>query len=126
MEVNRVLVVDDDPATRRVVSALLDLDEFGLLEAPTASPPWTWSGPSGPTWSSSTSPCRGWTACAPARPCALLGVQMVAGIKSLGHAVEVIRCHHERWDGRATRAGSPARRSPSAPASSRWRTPSTR
>jgi CheY-like chemotaxis protein len=34
MEVNRVLVVDDDPATRRVVCALLDLDEFGLLEAP--------------------------------------------------------------------------------------------
>jgi ribonuclease P protein subunit RPR2 len=34
----------------------------------------------------------------------LLGVQMVAGIKSLGHAVEVIRCHHERWDG----AGYPA------------------
>ena len=33
MEVNRVLVVDDDPATRRVVCALLDLDEFGLLEA---------------------------------------------------------------------------------------------
>ena len=29
----------------------------------------------------------------------LLGVQMVAGIKSLGSAVEVIRCHHERWDG---------------------------
>jgi DNA-binding response OmpR family regulator len=27
-------VVDDDPATRRVVCALLDLDEFGLLEAP--------------------------------------------------------------------------------------------
>ena len=34
MEVNRVLVVDDDPATRRVVCALLDLDEYGLLEAP--------------------------------------------------------------------------------------------
>ena len=34
MEVNRVLVVDDDPATRRVVCALLDLDECGLLEAP--------------------------------------------------------------------------------------------
>src|SRR5829696_8180330 len=30
----------------------------------------------------------------------LLGVQMVAGIKSLGSAVEVIRCHHERWDGK--------------------------
>jgi HD-GYP domain-containing protein (c-di-GMP phosphodiesterase class II) len=30
----------------------------------------------------------------------LLGVQMVGGIKSLGHAVEVIRCHHERWDGK--------------------------
>ena len=25
---------------------------------------------------------------------------MVAGIKSLGSAVEVIRCHHERWDGK--------------------------
>jgi two-component system response regulator MprA len=34
MDVNRVLVVDDDPATRRVVCALLGLDEYGLLEAP--------------------------------------------------------------------------------------------
>jgi two-component system response regulator MprA len=34
MDVNRVLVVDDDPATRRVVCALLDLDEYGLPEAP--------------------------------------------------------------------------------------------
>jgi two-component system response regulator MprA len=34
MDVNRVLVVDDDPATRRIVCALLDLDEYGLLEAP--------------------------------------------------------------------------------------------
>jgi CheY-like chemotaxis protein len=33
MELNRVLVVDDDPAIRRVVCALLDLDEYGLLEA---------------------------------------------------------------------------------------------
>ena len=33
MERNRVLIVDDDPAIRRVVSALLDLDEYGLLEA---------------------------------------------------------------------------------------------
>jgi HD-GYP domain-containing protein (c-di-GMP phosphodiesterase class II) len=38
-----------------------------------------------------------------ARP--LLGVQMVAGIKSLGHAVEVIRCHHERWDGKGYPGG---------------------
>ena len=35
----------------------------------------------------------------------LLGVQMVAGIKSLGSAVEVIRCHHERWDGRGYPTG---------------------
>ena len=28
MERNRVLIVDDDPAIRRVVSALLDLDEI--------------------------------------------------------------------------------------------------
>ncbi len=35
----------------------------------------------------------------------VLGVQMVAGIKSLGHAVEVIRCHHERWDGGGYPAG---------------------
>ncbi|HET6751709.1 MAG TPA: HD-GYP domain-containing protein [Actinomycetes bacterium] len=35
----------------------------------------------------------------------LIGVQMVAGIKSLGHAVEVIRCHHERWDGKGYPAG---------------------
>jgi CheY-like chemotaxis protein len=34
MDVNRVLMVDDDPATRRVVCALLDLDDYGLLEAP--------------------------------------------------------------------------------------------
>ena len=33
MELNRVLIVDDDPAIRRVVSALLDLDEYGLLKA---------------------------------------------------------------------------------------------
>ena len=33
MELNRVLIVDDDPAIWRVVSALLDLDEYGLLEA---------------------------------------------------------------------------------------------
>lgn len=30
----------------------------------------------------------------------LIGVQIVAPIKFLGTAVEVIRCHHERWDGR--------------------------
>jgi HD-GYP domain-containing protein (c-di-GMP phosphodiesterase class II) len=35
----------------------------------------------------------------------LLGVQMVAGIKSLGSAVEVIRCHHERWDGQGYPTG---------------------
>ena len=35
----------------------------------------------------------------------LLGVQMVAGIKSLGSAVEVIRCHHERWDGKGHPSG---------------------
>jgi HD-GYP domain-containing protein (c-di-GMP phosphodiesterase class II) len=35
----------------------------------------------------------------------MLGVQMVAGIKSLGSAVEVIRCHHERWDGKGYPAG---------------------
>jgi DNA-binding response OmpR family regulator len=33
MELNRVLIVDDDPAIRRAVSALLDLDEYGLLQA---------------------------------------------------------------------------------------------
>jgi CheY-like chemotaxis protein len=33
MEMSRVLVVDDDPAIRRVVCALLDLDEYGVLEA---------------------------------------------------------------------------------------------
>jgi CheY-like chemotaxis protein len=32
-EVNRVLVVDDDPATRRVVCAVLDLEQYRLLEA---------------------------------------------------------------------------------------------
>jgi HD-GYP domain-containing protein (c-di-GMP phosphodiesterase class II) len=34
-----------------------------------------------------------------------IGVQMVAGIKSLGPAIEVIRSHHERWDGRGYPAG---------------------
>jgi ribonuclease P protein subunit RPR2 len=30
----------------------------------------------------------------------LIGVQIVAPIAFLGSAVDVIRCHHERWDGR--------------------------
>jgi ribonuclease P protein subunit RPR2 len=30
----------------------------------------------------------------------LIGVQIVAPIKFLAGAVDVIRCHHERWDGR--------------------------
>ena len=30
----------------------------------------------------------------------LIGVQIVAPIAFLGGAVDVIRCHHERWDGR--------------------------
>ena len=30
----------------------------------------------------------------------LIGVQIVAPIQFLGKAIEVIRCHHERWDGR--------------------------
>jgi HD-GYP domain-containing protein (c-di-GMP phosphodiesterase class II) len=34
-----------------------------------------------------------------------IGVQMVSGIKSLGPAVEVIRSHHERWDGHGYPAG---------------------
>src|SRR6266542_1522637 len=34
-----------------------------------------------------------------------MGVQMVSGIKSLGPAVEVIRSHHERWDGRGYPSG---------------------
>jgi HD-GYP domain-containing protein (c-di-GMP phosphodiesterase class II) len=34
-----------------------------------------------------------------------IGVQIVAGVKSLGPAVEVIRSHHERWDGRGYPAG---------------------
>jgi HD-GYP domain-containing protein (c-di-GMP phosphodiesterase class II) len=35
----------------------------------------------------------------------LPGVQMVAGSKSLGSAVEVIRWHHERWDGKGYPSG---------------------
>jgi HD-GYP domain-containing protein (c-di-GMP phosphodiesterase class II) len=35
----------------------------------------------------------------------LLGIQMVAGIKPLGRAVEVVRSHHERWDGGGYPAG---------------------
>ena len=38
-------------------------------------------------------PMRRWT-----HP--LIGVQIVAPIAFLGTAVEVIRCHHERWDGK--------------------------
>ncbi len=30
----------------------------------------------------------------------LIGVQIVAPIRFLGDAVQVVRCHHERWDGR--------------------------
>ncbi len=41
-----------------------------------------------------------------------IGVQMVAGIKSLGSAVEVIRSHHERWDGRGYPAGLGGERIP--------------
>jgi DNA-binding NarL/FixJ family response regulator len=83
MELNRVLIVDDDPAIRRVVCALLDLDEYGLLEAADGQaalevvsdelpdlvildltcPGWTGSGPAPPatpgrtpTWSSRSRP----------------------------------------------------------------------
>jgi HD-GYP domain-containing protein (c-di-GMP phosphodiesterase class II) len=41
-----------------------------------------------------------------------IGVQMVAGIKSLGVAVEVIRSHHERWDGRGYPQGLRGERIP--------------
>jgi HD-GYP domain-containing protein (c-di-GMP phosphodiesterase class II) len=34
-----------------------------------------------------------------------MGVQIIAGIKSLGPAMEVIRSHHERWDGRGYPSG---------------------
>jgi response regulator RpfG family c-di-GMP phosphodiesterase len=54
MELNRVLIVDDDPAIRRVVSALLDLDEYGLLEAADGQAALEVVKSSGPTWSSST------------------------------------------------------------------------
>ena len=35
----------------------------------------------------------------------LLGVRLVAGIKPLDSAVEVIRSHHERWDGKGYPSG---------------------
>ncbi|HZD68549.1 MAG TPA: HD domain-containing phosphohydrolase [Actinomycetes bacterium] len=41
-----------------------------------------------------------------------IGVQMVAGIKSFGGAVEVIRSHHERWDGRGYPSGLRGERIP--------------
>jgi len=70
MELNRVLIVDDDPAIRRVVSALLDLDEYGLLEAADGQAALEVVRDERPDWSSSTSPCPGWTGCGPAPPCA--------------------------------------------------------
>ena len=57
----------------------------------------------------------------------LLGAQMISGVAFLQEAgVEIVRSHHERWDGKAIRTGSPARRSRSAPGSSPSRTRSTR
>ena len=57
----------------------------------------------------------------------LLGAQMISGVAFLHEAgVQVVRSHHERWDGRAIRTGSRGRRSRSARGSSRSRTPSTR
>jgi response regulator RpfG family c-di-GMP phosphodiesterase len=55
----------------------------------------------------------------------LLGVQMVAGIKSLGSAVEVIRCHHERWDGKGYPSGLAGDDIPAGHGCSRSPTPST-
>jgi HD-GYP domain-containing protein (c-di-GMP phosphodiesterase class II) len=42
----------------------------------------------------------------------LIGVQIVTPIKFLGTAVEIIRCHHERWDGRGYPDGLAAERIP--------------
>ena len=42
----------------------------------------------------------------------LIGVQIVAPIAFLGGAVDVIRCHHERWDGRGYPDGLAGERIP--------------
>jgi response regulator RpfG family c-di-GMP phosphodiesterase len=49
----------------------------------------------------------------------------VAGIKSLGSAVEVIRCHHERWDGKGYPTGLAGDAIPAGARVFAWPTPST-
>ena len=57
----------------------------------------------------------------------VLGEQMLGGVAFLqGEGLAVVRSHHERWDGRATPTGSPARRSRSVRACSPSPTRSTR
>ena len=55
-----------------------------------------------------------------------IGAQIVSPIRFLAGAVEIVRTHHERWDGRGTRSGSAASRSRSRRASSRSPIPSMR
>ena len=56
----------------------------------------------------------------------VIGAEIVSGIEFLAEAAEVVRSHHERWDGTGYPDGSPARTSRSRRASSRSRTCSTR
>ena len=70
MELNRVLIVDDDPAIRRVVSALLDLDEYGLLEAADGQAALEVVKVERPDLVILDLTMPVWTGCGPARPCA--------------------------------------------------------
>ena len=52
---------------------------------------------------------------------------MLGGVAFLqGVGVRIVRSHHERWDGGATRTGSRAEEIPLGARSSRWPTRSTR
>jgi response regulator RpfG family c-di-GMP phosphodiesterase len=55
-----------------------------------------------------------------------IGLEILAPLRHLGGMLQAVADHHERWDGAGYRAGSPARRSRSAAASSPAPTRTTR